>query len=648
MAKRKGWLARCVPELVAILETVPPTNAEFCGQIIVADGKQRGMPLSVAGHPAQEALIQAYDSRKYKSIALAKPVQDGGTLVSLVPMLRRAVALAQTVVLAYPTGQSGGDIWSTKIKPVLDRFGGQEPEKGGGSRGGAARVVKLPGGGCFILRSAGGRGESGQASVTGDVVFCDEVDDWPSLHRLELMALRISESRDPLAIFCSTVKRDGETGDDDGSLILALVDAGTNSRLTFPCPHCAHRQTLEWERVDTESARIACEDCGVLWTEAERRAALKDWQLKSETEDTDAFSLRYSSLDSPRKSLSEIVSIYQRAEAALNKGDHGPMRSFYRDRLSRRYTGDRIESDGQERLTLELMQQRSHISPMETAIHQTDIDRDSNERGLYSRHIAPWPTEQCFGILAADVQGNRIYWTITAHYPDGTTRLNAWGYEYGNQENAPWTSEGEFVETASRLHGIADHLCGPGGWVVGGMDCGDGNLAEWIVSFVLRSQKWHALDGKGDRVSTDRAHPMDVLGIAYLRVPEGRPGQPATFSAAKPLIHVASNAVRERVHAALLIPVASPGALVIPPGLDARSAICKHLLGQKQETGPTGNKRWIDTPNTRHDWLDCVVYGWALGQVFAPSRIQQRQQQMQHRRANNPMAYLQQAMQRRR
>jgi len=238
-----------------------PDHAGFCKRIVLPDGREAGQTLSLKGHPAQEAILRALDSGKYRKFAWAKPVQDGGTLVMFLPLLRRAVVERQKVVLAYPSVDAAKDIWSTKLWPILASYGGQSPETGGGSKGGAARLVKLPGGGMFMLRAAGGRGESGQASITGDVLGVDEVDDWPDLHRLELISRRITESPDPLAVFCCTVKRDGVKGSENYSLILQLVEEGTNGHLEYPCPACEEFQRMEWERIDLAEKAYRCK-CG--------------------------------------------------------------------------------------------------------------------------------------------------------------------------------------------------------------------------------------------------------------------------------------------------------------------------------------------------------------------------------------------------
>ena len=192
---------------IALLQRQNMTVGEYAQQVILPDGDFAGQRYKPSRHPAQNAIIRALDNGA-SWLAILKPVQDGGSLASFVPLLRRSSMLGQTSIVAYPTMDAAKDAWNKKIWPILEAQGEQLPKSGGGSRGGAARVVTLPSGGSIVLRAAGGRGESGQASITADALLVDEVDDWADMRVLRLIERRLSRSRDPLIIYVSTCKRD--------------------------------------------------------------------------------------------------------------------------------------------------------------------------------------------------------------------------------------------------------------------------------------------------------------------------------------------------------------------------------------------------------------------------------------------------------
>ena len=609
-------LAAAVLHMADILEEQTPSHRDFLRQFIVADGRQAGQPLSVDGHPAQEALIAAMDSGRYRRFAWAKPVQDGGTLLMLVALLRRAIVERQTVVLAYPTGSAGQDIWSTKVWPVLAAYGGQEPESGGGSRGGVARIVKLPGGGKFILRAAGGRGESGQASVTGDVLGVDEVEDWPSLHRIELISQRINESIDPLAVYCCTVKHDGEPGNPDASLILALVNEGTGGRLIYPCPACGLYQPLEWEQVDLEAEVYRC-SCGHGWTEAERRTAFGKWKLMEANPDSDFFTMRWSTLDSPRRSLQDLVQQYRRAEVFKAQGVHGPMRSFYRDRLSRAYTGDQTKDDDGALA----YPTRNRIASM-SATSQYGLTVDRREKDGDSVHLCDSPDWADHITVGVDVQDGgvrapgRLYFLCHAR-GDGRSAIIG----YGSIIASPIGRH----PTDGELHGAVERLdqllrdWSPAVPIIGvAIDTGDGERTAAIKGAVEGRKLWKLVKG------TQSLKPM--VGV------DGRPlaGEvPGWFYYRKGIFLVETRAVSYACHRALLAPAGKAGSMGVPRGVHREDALAKHLCGTVQYAPDKWSERERDRVfhpdwHPRHDYLDCLAYARAISHAWELDRDMRR------------------------
>jgi hypothetical protein len=184
-------LTKCIfDDALSVLQRRAIGVLEYARTVELPDGDLAGTTYEPSRHAAQECILRAIEAGA-GSVAILKPVQDGGSLASFVPILRRAHALGQACIIAYPTMDAAKDAWTKKVWPMLERQGGTQPKSGGGSRGGAARVVNLPSGGSIILRAAGGRQESGQASVTADAMLVDEVDDWADMRVLRLIEFLI-------------------------------------------------------------------------------------------------------------------------------------------------------------------------------------------------------------------------------------------------------------------------------------------------------------------------------------------------------------------------------------------------------------------------------------------------------------------------
>lgn len=572
-----------------------PSYREFCARIILPDGPMEGQPYDPSHHPAQLVIIEALDNG-YRRIVIAKPVQDGGTLVGMVPLLRRAILQGQRVLLSYPSLDVAKDIWTTKVQPILRSFGGQEPKAGGGKHGGAARIVTLPGGGRFLLRAAGGRGESQQASVTGDAVMPDEVDDWPSQHRIRLIEARVSKSPDPLVVLPCTVK------DDHESKILHLFDEGTQTRIRGACPHCGALQVLEWEHVDTELECYRCEHCDEPWTDRERVQALRAGDSVSTKPDAITFSIRWSALDSPFPIMHEgrlwpavqgLCRMFKEAQRKIElRDEHDDMRAFFRDRLTRQYLGDEQAEDGEVEM---------EITPRALAAKFAKHGwskriKDKPKSGLWSRNLTDPPGACRHAALACDVQSNRVYWALVGYHDDERTWDLAWGYELGNAAREPF-APGELMATLERVQEFADEWCADRDIDVSDRVVDTGHETKELVAFLREHREWRGI--RGVNVIPKTVGKRGIGVIAYDL--KWKPGLGRYV--------VVTSAMRHRVHDAYRKTQGEPGAAHLPR-LEASDTYLSHLCSWRWEIKTaTGNREdWVQH-KTRDDWLDTRCYG---------------------------------------
>lgn len=137
-------------------------------------------------------------------------------------------------------------------------------------------------GGFLALAGAGSPDNVARRPVR--LVLADEIDKYPPLKEGDTLVLaderQASFSENYLSLRVCSPTVDGE------SRIAKSYDEGDQRRASLACPHCQHRQFLEffahvnWDKDDkgqhlTATARVYCEVCGTMWSEGERLLALR-------------------------------------------------------------------------------------------------------------------------------------------------------------------------------------------------------------------------------------------------------------------------------------------------------------------------------------------------------------------------------------
>lgn len=612
----------------------PIPHAEFCRTITIPDGPLQGTRYIPDADPVHSCLAREITAGCWHRIVAVGAVQTGKSLSTiLVPLLRHLTTLRQPCVYSQPTLTKLQEAWAGKLSPSMAEsgYGAWLPDRGQGSKGSQTpkfitfRDPKTRArAGTMYLIPGGGSSESAQAAVTAAVVAVDEVDSFPSRHRVELVLKRAdSYGARALRILTSTVKSDTTEGE-EGSIILGFYRESTSSRLHFQCHHCGHWQALDFQRVTYDeanepaaiaTARYSCAGCAVSWTEDDRQRALKSWRCVHQGQQIDqatgavvgdppatvAFGLLWTALDSSLRSLGQVAAEHWRASRALAMEDHGPMRSFFRDQLCQGYErpalADEITNKG-----LAVLSERS------------DYDK---------RTVPHWCTHMCG---AVDVQGDRHYFVVIGIGPDDRWAIVDWGFELlvpykdGKPERSPtpadrrrvlmemsakfdagWQKEGG-QERMSPLKGLR------------GIDTG--YLTDEIVSWLRGAPGWRAVKGLGEdsikHPGKQIELPPEARAFAELRQPDNWP---------IPLVHVIGDNVRTYVHGCLLREPYSPASGMIPRGLKADDVLCKHLSGEvwKEATVKDGKAVpgfWAH-PHPRWDLLDCVIYALALSRLRA-------------------------------
>jgi len=607
------------------------SHAAVASSLLLPDGPRQGKPYRWQDDPIHRIVLEQLDAGRWDSFALPGAVQTGKSLVSvLVPALRQLIHHRRAVVYAQPSQQKLHEAWTGKVRPAIEGagLGGWIPNEGQGARGGQTPrfvVFRDPStnsrAGMLYLIHGGGKNEGAQASVSAPTVLIDEVDSFRNAHRIMLIAKRAdSFGRHAIRVYTSTVKADGEPGAEDGSIILGLYADSTRSRLWFRMPCCGKWSPLEWEQVSyddadeataADSVRLACPECGTCHDETTRQDMLRDCRLvhHGQTVSADAivvgaeprtrrFGLLWTALDSSLRDLPTLAIEHWRASQAIARGDHGPMRSFYRDQLCQPYRLDIISDDGHT-----IIPTRNRLASLATA-SQYSLSVDRRDESGDSIHLAEPPAWCEHTTVGIDVQRGgdrapgRLYFLAISR-GSGKGAVTGWGHVVASPTGRQPT-EAELHACLDRLDGLLRDWSPSAPIVRRGVDVGD--RADELIRWLRSRREWWAVKGTGALKAQAGDHP----GWAYRRQQDGGI-----------ILHlIETESVQRIVHGELLAGK-DAGSLALPRGLDRDATLLRHLCATV-EYAPgkwsTLARDRVHHPEwqTRHDLLDCAAYARAL------------------------------------
>jgi phage terminase large subunit GpA-like protein len=169
------------------------------------------------------------------------------------------------------------------------------------------------------ITAVGANSPSGLASRPIRVVLADEVDRYPPSAGTEGDPLSLAVKRTTTfwnrrVVMCSTPTIKGI------SRIEAEWDRSDQRRYFVACPHCKHEQHLVWKQVKwpegrPDEAEYSCEECGTLWSDAERRTAIRWGKWKSTaTASNKVVGFHLNELYSPWSSIASIAIAFVEAK----------------------------------------------------------------------------------------------------------------------------------------------------------------------------------------------------------------------------------------------------------------------------------------------------------------------------------------------
>lgn len=244
------------------------------------------------------------------------------------------------IMMVQPTLEMAEAFSKDRIAPMLRDTPCLAEKIGENSRdsNSTIRQKMFPGG---HLTLVGANSPSSLASRPIRAVLFDEVDRFPTSAGEEGDPISLAIKR--TATFWNRVVFMVSTPTNKGaSRIEAAYEEGDKRVRMCPCPDCGHHQQLRWSNVKfsdrkPESARYMCEECGSLWTDAQRIVAVRRGFWQATAEFTGIASFHVPGLLSPFATMADGVREFLEAQ-----GDPSRLRVWVNT-----YLGETWEEEGQ-------------------------------------------------------------------------------------------------------------------------------------------------------------------------------------------------------------------------------------------------------------------------------------------------------------
>jgi phage terminase large subunit GpA-like protein len=274
--------------------------------------------------PYQREPLDMTSNPDCQRITLQWGAQIGKTLLAL---CAQAYRIEQNPVSQIMMQPSQGDLatWlETKFNPLVES-NDQLQELIAKPRGREGvnnqRMKSYPGG--FIMFSWSGSPKT-MRGRSAPFIVCDETDGYDRTnegHPVGLLWQRAATFGDQrLLLEISTPSIKG------ASWIESAYEQGDQRKFHVPCPDCGEHQALKWSNVNwqkddegnhlPETAKYACEHCGVMWTDGERVSAIRQGEWRTPRKFRGHASYHLSELYSCFRKLKDIVQSFLDKKAA--------------------------------------------------------------------------------------------------------------------------------------------------------------------------------------------------------------------------------------------------------------------------------------------------------------------------------------------
>lgn len=618
----------------------PPQNPRDLitfGRSLYLPPEEVGQPPEIYNpdaHPVQLLILQLFAHSAFRRFTIIACTQDGKSWLIQILLFWLACELRRAVIVGGPDMRIAQDTWRQKTRPTMEASGLSDflPTSGPGSAGGSdVDTVQLNGGGMVILLGAGGKNASGQAGRTSRTVIVDEFGKIkPQLAgKFDRRADSFGED--------GRLYKSGTIESDHGDPLQESYADSSEGSFVVRCHLCSEFTGLEWMQVSADytteksaelTARIACAICGKEWTDAERRANLRDIRFVHAGQSVDKAGtivgpdpetyhcgIRWGALLSPRRRLGILAGMYRDAMRKFERGNAIPLIDFYNDQMATKSPVD----DGSEALETLPLVARSAASAY---IIVRLTDGAGNE--THGFIVARIPDGVTYTTVAIDQSLRRLWWTLRGHDIDGRT----WTLGYGRIPicgDMETPTKQQRLDALNRLCDISckplltssDTLIKP---AIGGVDVGE--FSDDTFEWLKENPKWIAIRGTGDKQAQDMQ-----AGDGKVQVAE--PGwyvlrsYEKMVNGTREVLWIDSDRVKTELSRALRREHGATGAAHLPQGLLPDDELLWQLCGERWQKAPGGRWTWVKHAK-RVDLWDTHYYTQCLGKYVLdrhPERI---------------------------
>lgn len=284
---------RAARNLVPPPDLLPSEWAERNVRIPVGNAKPG--PIRFDNAPYQRGMLDAIKEPGIRRVSYKTGAQLGKTTIQQCITGYFIEHEPKSQIMVQPTQGDVQTFLETKLRPMLDAnpsISNKMAKQRGREGVNNSRIISYIGGWLMFSWAGSPKTLRGRSAP---ITQADEIDGYeatPEGDPGELLAQRSASFGD------EALRTESSTPTIDGaSRIDTAFQEGDQRRFYVPCPHCGHHQHLRWENVTwqgrestgiddaeddmgkehlPETAGYACEECGAVWDDGERIAAIRN------------------------------------------------------------------------------------------------------------------------------------------------------------------------------------------------------------------------------------------------------------------------------------------------------------------------------------------------------------------------------------
>lgn len=334
--------------------------------IVISVGNARPGPIRFDNAPPQRGMIDVIKEPGIRRVSYMLPAQFGKTTIQQCIIGYFVAHEPKSQIFVQPTQGDVQTFQETKLRPMLEAnksISSKMAKQRGREGVNNSRIISYIGGWLMFSWAGSPKTLRGRSAP---ITHADEIDGMEKTAEGdpgELLAQRAASFGDEALRTESSTPTIKEI-----SRIEKGFEEGDQRRYYVPCPHCGHAQHLKWENVTwqgrkstciddaeedlhdehlPETAAYVCEDCGALWNDGERIAAIRTAVVKG-------FGWKASKPFRGHASFhaTEMASVFRRmrhiVQSYLDKLKLGDLQSFINVSLALTYEekGERVDPTG--------------------------------------------------------------------------------------------------------------------------------------------------------------------------------------------------------------------------------------------------------------------------------------------------------------